>query len=56
MNLVKDTMSDKLYSLFINWVHECKQNMDHDIDDHIAWNELIQYLIELEKGYKNNIE
>lgn len=49
VKLVTDTISDKLYKLLLDWVDEVNNNIEHDTDDYIAWNSLVQYLYELEK-------
>ena len=50
MVLVKDVLSDKLHSLFIQWQEEYINNIQHDMNETKAWNALIEYLMELEKG------
>ena len=50
MNLIKHGLSDKLYNLFLQWQEEYISNLSHDTNDTKAWNALIEYLMELEKG------
>lgn len=50
MELVRNELSPQLFILFNNWVEEYYENLAHDTEDNKAWNELICYLMELEKG------
>lgn len=49
MKVIKDGLSEKLNLLFLNWIKEHETNIQHDIQDDFAWNELVQYLMELER-------
>lgn len=50
MELIKQELSPQLYQLFLNWINEHESNIEHDVFDTKAWNELVMYLMELEKG------
>ncbi len=50
IKLVQDKLSDTLYNLFLQWQEEFVTNCEHDINETKAWNELVNYLMELEKG------
>lgn len=41
--------------LFTNWEIEYINNIEHDVHDVQAWNELIEYLMKLEEGRSVNI-
>lgn len=53
--LVKHGLSDKLFKLFMNWQEEYTNNLQHDVNDTEAWNALVEYLMELEKGIKPSL-
>jgi hypothetical protein len=50
MKIIKSGLSEKLMLLFLNWVKEYDNNIQHDVEDNIAWNELVKHLMELERG------
>lgn len=50
MVLIKNGLSEKLMLLFMNWIKENENNIQHDVEDTMAWNQLVEYLMELEKG------
>lgn len=49
MRIIKDGLSERLMILFLNWIKEYDNNIQHDVNDNIAWNQLVSYLMELEK-------
>lgn len=49
MVIVKSGLSVKLQSLLIEWVKEDQINIEHDINDTLAWNALVKHLMELEQ-------
>lgn len=52
--VIKHGLSDKLFHLFMKWHEEYINNIQHDVNDTEAWNALVEYLMELEKGNKSN--
>ncbi len=50
MLLVNEGLSERLFKLFLLWQEEYVKNVEHDVHETKAWNALIQYLMELEKG------
>lgn len=49
MNIVNNGLSEKLMKYILNWTEEYDNNIEHDMHECIAWNELVSYLMELEK-------
>lgn len=47
--LVSKTMSVKLKALFLDFLQELNFNRDHDADRNEAWNNLINYLCDIEE-------
>jgi len=52
MEIMNKTLSPELYTMLTNWIEEDTINYEHDMEYNNAWNALIEYLIELEEGYK----
>lgn len=50
MKVIKNGLSEKLMILISNWLEEHENNHAHCVHDNFAWNELVSYLMELEKG------
>lgn len=50
MRVVNTGLSERLMILFLNWIKEYDNNIQHDVEDNKAWNELVAYLMELEKS------
>lgn len=46
--IITAQLSKKLYRLLNAWVKEENNNREHDVQDNLAWNELVAYLMELE--------
>lgn len=50
MREVKETVSSKGVELLNKAMQENEENLQHDTTETIAWNALVEYLMELEKA------
>lgn len=55
MKLVTQSLSQKLHDLVNAWKVEFMINFEHDMNDSTAWNNLIEYLMELEEGSNDSV-
>jgi hypothetical protein len=52
VKVIKSGLSKKLTELFLQWVKEHDNNREHDVEDVESWNDLVEYLMNLEEGNK----
>jgi hypothetical protein len=52
VKVIKSGLSEKLITLFLQWVTEHDNNREHDVEDVESWNDLVSYLMTLEEGNK----
>lgn len=48
VKIIQSGLSKKTQEVILNWLKEDRENFEHDIEETIAWNALVMYLMELE--------